>query len=107
FDMALVDDELFIANTDALVKVPYQTGDTQASGPVTHVADLPGGPLNHHWTNGLLASADGSRLYVSVGSNSDVAEHGMAHEEGRAAIWTFDRASGEGRVFASGLRNPV
>jgi len=107
FGMALIDDELFIANTDALVKVPYQTGDTQASGPVTHVADLPGGPLNHHWTKGLLASADGSRLYVSVGSNSNVAEHGMAHEEGRAAIWVFDRTGGEGRVFASGLRNPV
>lgn len=107
FGMALVGDELFIANTDALVKVPYQTGDTQASGPVMHVAALPGGPLNHHWTKGLQASADGSRLYVSVGSNSNVAEHGMQHEEGRAAIWVFDRASGEGRVFASGLRNPV
>lgn len=107
FGMALVDEELFIANTDALVKVPYKTGDTQASGPVTQVAELPGGPLNHHWTKGLLASADGSRLYVSVGSNSNVAEHGMQHEEGRAAIWVFDRASGEGRVFASGLRNPV
>ena len=71
------------------------------------MADLPGGPLNHHWTKGLIASADGSRLYVSVGSNSNVAEHGMPHEEGRAAIWVFDRASGTGRVFASGLRNPV
>ncbi|HEX5737032.1 MAG TPA: sorbosone dehydrogenase family protein, partial [Hydrogenophaga sp.] len=107
FGMALVGNELFIANTDALVKVPYQTGDTQASGPVTQVAELPGGPLNHHWTKGLLASADGNRLYVSVGSNSNVAEHGMQHEEGRAAIWEFDRASGKGRLFASGLRNPV
>jgi hypothetical protein len=107
FGMALVGGELFIANTDALVKVPYLTGDTKASGPVTKVADLPGGPLNHHWTKGLLASADGSKLYVSVGSNSNVAEHGMEYEKGRAAIWVFDRASGEGRVFASGLRNPV
>ena len=107
FGMALVGGELFIANTDALVKVPYQAGDTRASGPVTRVADLPGGPLNHHWTKGLVASADGSRLYVSVGSNSNVAEHGMGHEEGRAAIWEFDRASGQGRVLASGLRNPV
>ena len=107
FGMALVGGELFIANTDALVKVPYRTGDIRASGPVTKVADLPGGPLNHHWTKGLLASADGSQLYVSVGSNSNVAEHGMEHEEGRAAIWVFDRASGTGRVFASGLRNPV
>ncbi len=107
FGMALVGNELFIANTDAIVKVPYQTGDTQASGPVTKVADLPGGDLNHHWTKGLIASADGSRLYASVGSNSNVAEHGMGQEEGRAAIWEFDRATGKGRVFASGLRNPV
>ncbi len=107
FGMALVGGELFIANTDALVKVPYQAGDTRASGPVTKVADLPGGPLNHHWTKGLVASADGSRLYVSVGSNSNVAEHGMEHEKGRAAIWEFDRVTGIGRIFASGLRNPV
>ena len=107
FGMALVGNELFIANTDALVKVPYQPGDTKASGPVTRVADLPGGALNHHWTKGLIASADGSRLYVSVGSNSNVAEHGMGHEEGRAAIWEFDRATGKGRLFATGLRNPV
>lgn len=107
FGMALVGGELFIANTDALVKVPYQAGDMKASGPVIKVADLPGGPINHHWTKGLLASADGQHLYVSVGSNSNVAEHGMEHEKGRAAIWAFDRASGKGRVFASGLRNPV
>ncbi len=107
FGMTLVGSELFIANSDALVKVPYQEGETRATGAVTKVADLPGGPLNHHWTKGLLASADGSRLYVSVGSNSNIAEHGMAYEAGRASIWEFDRASGKGRVFASGLRNPV
>jgi glucose/arabinose dehydrogenase len=107
FGMALVGEELFIANTGALVKVPYRRGDTRASGPVTKVADLPGGPLNHHWTKGLVASADGRHLYVSVGSNSNVAEHGMQYETGRAAIWQFDRASGQGRVYASGLRNPV
>ena len=107
FGMALVGNELFIANTDALVKVPYRTGDTRASGPLTKVADLPGGGLNHHWTKGLIANADGSKLYVSVGSNSNVAEHGMPHEEGRAAIWEFDRATGKGRLFATGLRNPV
>jgi glucose/arabinose dehydrogenase len=107
FGMALVGNELFIANTDAIVKVPYTTGATQAGGPATKVADLPGGPLNHHWTKGLLASADGNKLYVSVGSNSNVAEHGMAYEEGRAAVWEFDRSSGQGRIFASGLRNPV
>jgi glucose/arabinose dehydrogenase len=107
FGMALVEGELFIANSDALVKVPYQTGDTKASGPVTQVAELPGGPLNHHWTKGLVASPDGAKLYVSVGSNSNVAEHGMQHEEGRAAIWEFERTTGRGRLFASGIRNPV
>jgi glucose/arabinose dehydrogenase len=107
FGMALVGNELFVANTDALVKLPYQEGATQAAGPAVKVADLPGGTLNHHWTKGLIASADGSRLYVAVGSNSNVAEHGMQHEEGRAAIWVFDRASGAGRLFATGLRNPV
>jgi len=107
FGMALVGNELFVANTDALVKLPYREGDTKAAGPATRVAALPGGPLNHHWTKGLIASADGSRLYVSVGSNSNVAEHGMQHEDGRAAIWVFDRASGAGRPFATGLRNPV
>jgi glucose/arabinose dehydrogenase len=107
FGMALVGDELFIANTDALVRVAYQAGATQATGPVTRVTELPGGPLNHHWTKGLIASADGSKLYVSVGSNSNVAEHGMEHERGRAAIWEFDRATGAGRIYAGGLRNPV
>ncbi len=107
FGMALVGDELFIANTGELVKVAYQTGATQVTGLVTRVAELPGGPLNHHWTKGLIASADGSKLYVSVGSNSNVAEHGMEYEKGRAAIWEFDRLTGAGRIFASGLRNPV
>ncbi len=107
FGMVLVGIDLYIANTDALVKVAYQSGDVKASGAVTKVADLPAGPLNHHWTKNVVASRDGNRLYVSVGSNSNVAEHGMQHEEGRAAIWEFDRASGQGRIFASGLRNPV
>jgi glucose/arabinose dehydrogenase len=107
FGMALVEDALYVANTDALVRFPYRDGDTTISVPGTPVAALPGGPLNHHWTKGLVASPDGARLYVSVGSNSNAAEHGMAHEDGRAAIWEFDRASGRGRVFASGLRNPV
>ncbi len=107
FGMVLVGDELFIANTDAIVKVAYTAGATRLDGPVTRVANLPGGPLNHHWTKNLIASPDGSKLYASVGSNSNVAEHGMAVEAGRAAIWEFDRATGAGRIFASGLRNPV
>ncbi len=107
FGMVLVGKELFIANTDAIVKLAYVPGATRLDGPVTRVAELPAGALNHHWTKGLVASADGSRLYVSVGSNSNVAEHGMHHEAGRAAIWEFDRITGQGRIFASGLRNPV
>jgi glucose/arabinose dehydrogenase len=106
FGMALVGKELFIANADAIVKVPYQTGQTSITARPVKVADLPAG-INHHWTKNLVASKDGSKLYVSVGSNSNVGENGMDKEEGRAAIWEFDRASGKGRVFASGLRNPV
>ena len=106
FGMALVGNELFVANADALVKFPYKEGDTRITAKATKVADLPAG-LNHHWTKGLVASPDGSKLYVSVGSNSNVGENGMDKEEGRAAIWEFDRASGKGRIFASGLRNPV
>ena len=107
FGMALVGDDLYIANTGALVSVPYITGDLKARAPATLVSPLPGGPLNHHWTKGLVASADGATLYVAVGSNSNVAEHGIPFEEGRAAIWAIDRSTGHGRVFASGLRNPV
>lgn len=107
FGMALIGNELFIANTNSLVRLPYEEGDVTARSRPTTVAELPGGPLNHHWTKGLIASPDGSTLYVSVGSNSNVAEHGLEYEAGRAAIWAFDRESGTGRVFASGLRNPV
>ena len=106
FGMALVGNELFIANTDAIVKVPYVTGQTQAGGPPVKVTDLPGGTLNHHWTKNIIASADGSKLYATVGSNSNVAENGLPAEEGRAAIWEVDRATGNKRLYATGLRNP-
>jgi len=107
FGMALVGELLYVANTDALMRFPYREGDLRIEAPGTRVADLPGGALNHHWTKGLVASADGSQLYVSVGSNSDHAEHGLEHERGRAAIWEIDAATGASRVHASGLRNPV
>jgi glucose/arabinose dehydrogenase len=103
--MALVGNELFIANADAIVKVPYQAGQTQVSARPVKVTDLPAG-ANHHWTKNIIASADGSKLYATVGSNSNVGDNGMAAEEGRAAIWEVDRASGQKRLFASGLRNP-
>ena len=107
FGMALVGDTLYVANADALVKLPYHDGDTTITAePVTVVA-LPGGPRNHHWTKSLVASGDGSRLYVGVGSNSNVGDNGIAAEHERAAIWEIDPATGALRVFASGLRNPV
>ncbi len=106
FGMALVGEDLYIANTDAVVKFAYHTGATALSGAATRVADLPGGPLNHHWTKSLVASRDGTKLYATVGSNSNVAENGIEKEEGRAAIWEIDARSGEKRLFATGLRNP-
>lgn len=105
FGMALVGNELFIANADAVVKVPYAAGETTISAKPTKVTDLPAG-ANHHWTKNLIASADGSKLYVTVGSNSNIGDNGMESEEGRAAIWEVDRASGSKRLFATGLRNP-
>src|SRR6185295_593275 len=102
FGMALAKNDLYVANTDAIVRFPYKTGATKIAGPGTKVADLPGGPLNHHWTKSLIASPDGKKLYVGVGSNSNVAENGIAAESERAAIWEVDIASGEHRVFASG-----
>jgi glucose/arabinose dehydrogenase len=109
FGMALVGDTLYVANADALVRVPYTAGDIRIDAMPVKVADLPGNgdQLNHHWTKSLLASADGERLYVGVGSNSNVGENGMASEVGRAAVWEFDVRTGTGRIFASGLRNPV
>jgi glucose/arabinose dehydrogenase len=107
FGMALVQDTLYVANSDALVRFPYTAGETKITAPGVKVVDLPAGPINHHWTKNVIASADGSKLYVAVGSNSNAAENGIAAEEGRAAIWEVSPATGEHRVFASGLRNPV
>ncbi len=106
FGMALVGNTLYVANADAVVRFPYAAGQQQVTAAGTRVTDLPAG-RNHHWTKGLVASPDGRKLYASVGSNSNAAEHGMAIEEGRAAIWEIDVASGSKRLFATGLRNPV
>jgi glucose/arabinose dehydrogenase len=106
FGMALVGDRLYIANADALVAAPYQTGATAITTAPTKVADLPGG-LNHHWTKSLVANADGSRLYVGVGSNSNVGENGLEIEGDRARILEIDPATGATRPYATGLRNPV
>ena len=106
FGMALVEDQLYVANTDAVLRFPYVTGQTRIELPGVKLADLPAGPINHHWTKNLIVDPAGEQLYVTVGSNSNVAERGMALEEQRAAIWAIDRRSGRHRIFASGLRNP-
>lgn len=105
FGMALVGNELYVANADAVWRFPYRDGETAIADKGVKVTDLPAG-LNHHWTKNLIASRDGGKLYITVGSNSNVGENGMDKEEGRAAIWELDRASGEKRLFATGLRNP-
>jgi glucose/arabinose dehydrogenase len=107
FGMVLVGDSLYVANTDAVLRFPYRGGETRITAPGVKVVDLPAGPINHHWTKNVVASPDGSKLYVSVGSNSNIAENGIAAEEGRAAVWEVDLATGRHRVYASGLRNPV
>ncbi|MFJ2685789.1 PQQ-dependent sugar dehydrogenase [Pseudomonas sp. NPDC087342] len=106
FGMALVGNDLYVADSDKLIRFPYKDGETSITAPATKVVDLPGGTLNHHWTKNVIASKDGSKLYVTVGSNSNVGENGLDKEEGRAAIWEVDRATGNHRIFASGLRNP-
>jgi glucose/arabinose dehydrogenase len=107
FGMALAGNTFYVANTDALVRFPYTRGETRIPTGGTKVTGLPGGRLNHHWTKNVIARADGSKLYVAVGSNSNAGENGIGKEEGRAAIWEIDPASGRHRIFASGLRNPV
>ena len=106
FGMTLVGRNLYIATTDAVVRFPYSEGETQITEPGVKIVDLPAGQLNHHWTKNIIASRDGSRLYVTVGSNSNVGENGLEKEVGRAAILEVDLATSHVRVFASGLRNP-
>lgn len=106
FGMALVGDTLYVANTDALVRFPYQTGQTRIDAPAETVAPLPAAGTNRHWTKGLIAGPDGT-LYVAVGADSDHAENGLAAEAGRAAIHAINPATGATRLFATGLRNPV
>jgi glucose/arabinose dehydrogenase len=106
FGMALVGNNLYVANTDSIVRFPYTAGDTQITAPGVKVVDLPAGTINHHWTKNIIASRDGSHLYVTVGSNSNAGENGMENEVNRAAILEVDIETSRSRVFASGLRNP-
>jgi glucose/arabinose dehydrogenase len=106
FGMALIGNDFYVANTDAIIRFPYQPGDLSIQAQGTKVIDLPAGSINHHWTKNLIAKPDGSKLYVTVGSNSNVAENGIDQETERAAIWEVDPKRGSYRIYASGLRNP-
>lgn len=106
FGVAWFDDTLYVAATDAILAYPYELGQTAITAEPVELTPLPGGPINHHWTKDLALSPDGDHLFVSVGSNSNVAERGMEAEKQRAAIWEVDRQTGAYRVFADGLRNP-
>jgi glucose/arabinose dehydrogenase len=106
FGMTLVGNTLYVANNDGVVSFPYADGQTEETVAATKVFDLPGPPINHHWTKNVVASPDGAKLYATVGSNSNIGDNGMAAEEGRAAIWEYDLASGKPRIYATGIRNP-
>jgi glucose/arabinose dehydrogenase len=106
FGMALIGNDFYVADTDAVIRYQYERGDLQIRGGGLKLTDLPAGPINHHWTKNLLAAADGATLYVTVGSNSNVAENGIDAETQRAAIWAVDLKTGAHRIYASGLRNP-
>ncbi len=107
FGVALVGGDLYVADTDALLRFPYTQGDTSITAPGSKVTDLPAGPIDHHWTKSLVASPDGTKLYVGVGSNSNITENGIGAELDRAQIWEVDRATGLKRPYATGLRNPT
>lgn len=106
FGIVFADHYLYVAATDALLRYPFTPGQTRITAAPVRLTDLPGGPIDHHWTKSLTLSPDGRLLYATVGSNSNITENGMEAEKGRAAIWEIDRATGRARVFASGLRNP-
>jgi len=106
FGMALIGNDFYVANTDAVLRFRYTRGQTQITAAGTKVVDLPAGLINHHWTKNIIASPDGSHLYATVGSNSNVAENGIEQENNRAAIWEIDPRTRKWNVFASGLRNP-
>jgi glucose/arabinose dehydrogenase len=106
FGVALVGSELYVANTDSIMRYAYTSGDTKITSSGKPLTALPGGPIDHHWTKSLVANRDGSLLYVGIGSNSNITENGMQAEENRASIWEVERATGRWRIYASGLRNP-
>ena len=106
YGLALIGSDLYVANQGDLLRFSYSEGATSIGGAGEEVTKLPA-VINHHWTKAMTASADGSRLYVGIGSNSNVGERGMDVEEDRAVIWEIDPESGASRIFASGIRNPT
>ncbi|HEX7947694.1 MAG TPA: sorbosone dehydrogenase family protein [Phenylobacterium sp.] len=106
FGMTLTGGRLYIANTDGVVSFPYRDGQAEVTGVGDKVFDLPGPPINHHWTKNVVVSPDGTKLFATVGSNSNIGDNGMEAEKGRAAIWVYDIASKQARVYADGIRNP-
>ena len=106
YGLAFVDGSIYVAEQGALLRFPYQEGETQITTPGEEVTKLPSA-INHHWTKALTASTDGTRLYVGIGSNSNVGERGMAVEQDRAVVWEIDRATGAHRTIATGIRNPT
>jgi glucose/arabinose dehydrogenase len=107
YGVAWVAGTLYVANTDAIIAYPFTSGQTKITAPGKKLTDLPAGPIDHHWTKAMVASPDGSKLYVGVGSNSNITENGMDVEEGRAAIYEVDRMTGAKRIYATGTRNPT
>ncbi|MFC4296201.1 PQQ-dependent sugar dehydrogenase [Novosphingobium tardum] len=106
FGITMVGNTLYVAETDRVMRYPFTVGQTRIAGPASLVTELPGGPVNHHWTKSLTASPDGSKLYVGIGSNSNIVERGIGAEYQRAQIWEVDPVTGASRPFATGLRNP-
>lgn len=106
FGIVFADNHLYVAATDAILRYPFTPGQTRITARAVRLTELPGGPIDHHWTKSLTLSPDGKLLYATVGSNSNITENGMEAERNRAAVWEIERATGRARVFASGLRNP-
>jgi glucose/arabinose dehydrogenase len=105
--MLLLNNWFYVGNTDGVYRYPYKTGQLHITGKGEKILDLPAGGYNNHWTRNLIANADGSKIYVSVGSGSNNAEHGMEHEARRADILEINPDGSGERVFAAGIRNPV
>jgi glucose/arabinose dehydrogenase len=107
FGITLIGNDLYVANTDGIVRFRINPGDKAVSGKSEKFVDLPAGPINHHWTKTIVANKDGSKIYASVGSNSNVGENGMDAEKDRALVYEIDVKTGQKRIYASGLRNAV